>query len=112
MCAHLFQAARHDAFDGAIGAHRHEDRGLYNAVVQRKLAAAGMAVCGLEFKLEHAAILEGACHSAEVQLIQRTVSTTTAVVSAEDSELAQASAPNTPKPSATPQAKTMRPMSW
>ena len=32
---HVVQAARQHAFDSAIGAHGHENRGLHNAMVQR-----------------------------------------------------------------------------
>ena len=42
--AHLVQAARHHALDGAIGAHGHEDGGLHHAVVQRQPPTAGQVV--------------------------------------------------------------------
>ena len=54
--AHFFEAARHHAFHGAIGAHRHEDGRLNHAVVQGQLASSRVAVrvCFQEFKLKHA----------------------------------------------------------
>ena len=53
--AHVVQAARHHALDGAVGADRHEDRRLHHAMVELQGAAAGVAVgVGLEqIKLEH-----------------------------------------------------------
>ena len=53
--AHFFEAARHHAFDRAVGAHGHEDGGLHHAVVERERAAAGMAGCvfGENVKLQH-----------------------------------------------------------
>ena len=41
--AHLFERARRDALDRAVGADRHEDRRLDDAVVEREAAAAGIA---------------------------------------------------------------------
>ena len=52
---HLFQAARHHTFDGAVGAHWHEDGRLNHTVVQGQLAPARVAVrvCFKKFKLKH-----------------------------------------------------------
>ena len=63
--AHVLQAARHHAFDRAVGAHRHEDGGLHHAVVEGKGATAGVAalvgagsgVGGEEVELQHAGIV-------------------------------------------------------
>jgi hypothetical protein len=56
--AHLFQAARHHALDGAVGAHGHEDRRLHLAVVERERGAARVAVgVGLEeFEVQHVVV--------------------------------------------------------
>jgi hypothetical protein len=49
------QAARHHAFDGAIGPDGHEDGGLHHAMVQRQGASAGVAggVGFEQIELEH-----------------------------------------------------------
>ena len=54
--AHLFKAARHHPFHSAVGAYRHEDRGLHHTMVQGQLTATRVAVgVGFEkFKLKHA----------------------------------------------------------
>ena len=39
---HVDQRLRHHTLDGAVRAHRHEDRGLHDAVVQRQGAAPGV----------------------------------------------------------------------
>ena len=39
---HLMQAARHHALHGAIRAHRHKDRRLHHAMIQRECASAGV----------------------------------------------------------------------
>ena len=62
--AHFLQAAWHHALDGAVGAHRHEDGGFNDAVVQRQApascVAAGIAAVGVggvgveQFKFQHA----------------------------------------------------------
>ena len=46
--AHVLERTRHHALDGAVGPHRHEDRRLDHAVVERQAAAAGLA-----FGLQH-----------------------------------------------------------
>ena len=51
---HLVQRLRHHALDRAIGAHRHEDGRLHDAVVQGQLAAPGATFGFQEFKLQHA----------------------------------------------------------
>jgi AbrB family looped-hinge helix DNA binding protein len=53
------QAARHHALDGAVGAHRHEDRGFDHTVVQGQASTAGVAagVFLEEVKFEHGEIL-------------------------------------------------------
>ncbi len=52
ICAPMsFSDLRRHRLDRAIGAHRHEDRGLDHAVVQGQGAAAGGAVGGEQFKL-------------------------------------------------------------
>ena len=58
--AHVFQAARHHALDRAVGAHRHENRGLNHAVVQTQLATAGVAqgVGAKQFKFKHGVFYE------------------------------------------------------
>ncbi len=43
LSAHLVQAARHDAFDRAIRAHRHEDGRLHHPMVKGECATAGVA---------------------------------------------------------------------
>jgi hypothetical protein len=53
--AHLLERARQHALDRAVGAHRHEDRRLDDAVVQREAAAAGLALGGQQIEFEHAA---------------------------------------------------------
>ena len=50
---HLAQISGHHAFDRAVGAHGHEDRGLHDAVVQVQHAAACMLVLGCQFKAQH-----------------------------------------------------------
>ncbi|MNL41065.1 hypothetical protein D3C87_1634560 [compost metagenome] len=51
--ANLVQFQRRHRLDRAVGADRHEDRRLDHAVVQRDAAAAGVAVGGDEFEVEH-----------------------------------------------------------
>lgn len=43
LCAHLMQAARHDAFDRAVSAHGHKNGRLHLAVVERQSTTAGVA---------------------------------------------------------------------
>ncbi len=49
----FIELQRRHRLDRAIGAHRHEDRRFDHAVVQRDAAAAGVAVGGDEFEVEH-----------------------------------------------------------
>ena len=51
--AHLLERARHHALDGAVGAHRHEDRRLHHAVVQGQAPAARVAFGLEQFELQH-----------------------------------------------------------
>ena len=51
LCADLGEVARRHRLDRAVGADRHEDRGLDDAVVQGQRAAAGGAVGGNQFKM-------------------------------------------------------------
>ena len=55
LCAHVFQAARHHAFDGSVCPDGHEDRGFHHAMIEREAAAAGVRVgVGLEqVKFQH-----------------------------------------------------------
>jgi hypothetical protein len=56
LCAHFFQAARHHAFDGAVGAHRHENRGFNHAMVEGHTTATRKSVGGVgfeEFEFQH-----------------------------------------------------------
>ena len=55
--AHVVQAAWHDALDGAIGAHGHEDGRLHDTMVEREAATAGMAFGLEDFELEHGLIV-------------------------------------------------------
>ncbi len=52
--AHRLERAGQHALDGAVGADRHEDRGLDDAVVQRQAAAAREAVGVEQVEAEHA----------------------------------------------------------
>jgi hypothetical protein len=66
--AHLLEAARHHALDGAVGAHGHEDRCLHNAVVEGERAAAGVAVGvgGEEFEVQHASSLDQVARASSI----------------------------------------------
>ena len=50
---HVMQAARHHAFDRAVGAHRHEDRRLHHAMVQGQAATAGQAFGFNQIECQH-----------------------------------------------------------
>ena len=58
--AHLLERARRHALDGAVGADRHEDRRLDDAVVQGQPAAPGVAFGLEEFEAEHGEIVAAA----------------------------------------------------
>ena len=59
---HLVQAARHHAFDGAVSANGHKNRGLHDPVIQAHLptARACCAVLCEYFKFQHRAIVADA----------------------------------------------------
>jgi hypothetical protein len=48
---HFHQLARRHRLDRAIGAHRHEDRRLHRAVVERQRAAARMALGAMDLEV-------------------------------------------------------------
>ena len=51
--AHRLQVGRRHALDGAVGAHRHEDRGFDFAVVEPQRALAGQAVGVVQRVVQH-----------------------------------------------------------